>query len=110
MFNNMKAITLAILLGSLLMGVAAQPITNTGPLLSLDLDGSGTVDLQYMAAARRTSDDPEDWSVALAVEPWGDVPVSTCHEHKNPVFFGREHRQQPKCSDELLSGSTSTSD
>jgi hypothetical protein len=61
----------ALLLWTLVFGVAAQPLTNTGPLVTLDFDGNGTMDSRYFASATKTGDRPENWIVGFSLEPFG---------------------------------------
>ena len=68
----MKSLSIiALLLWTLVLGVTAQPITNSGPLVTLDFDGNGTIDGQYFASATITGNMPENWIVALGLEPFG---------------------------------------
>jgi len=62
---------IALLLWTLVLGVAAQPITNSGPLVTLDFDGNGILDTRYVAGADKIGDRPEDWIVGLGLEPFG---------------------------------------
>jgi len=55
-----------------LVSVSAQPITNIGPIVSLDFDHNGTTDLQYSSAASKIFDLPEDWLISFGIEPWGN--------------------------------------
>jgi len=64
-------IIVTLLLAGFLIEVSAQPITNTGPLVSLDFDESGMMDARYFASASKIGSKPEDWIVSLFVEPFG---------------------------------------
>ncbi|HAB17100.1 MAG TPA: hypothetical protein PLX89_15960 [Verrucomicrobiota bacterium] len=62
--------TFSILLSLFCVDAYAQPITNIGPLVSLDFDDSGTTDVRYSSTADKIGDLPEDWIVGFGIEPW----------------------------------------
>ena len=52
------------------IGGIAQPITNSGVIVSLDLDGNGSPEVQFSVSASRLREQPETWSVGLGVNPF----------------------------------------
>ncbi len=74
--------------GLLLASGSAQPITNSGPIISLDFDDSGTTDLQYNAGARMIGDFPEDWFVGYSIQPWGNSRLVRANNVRTPFLDG----------------------
>ncbi len=77
----------ALIFLGLLSGLA-QPVTNSGPLVSLDFDDNGTPDLVYAVNANMTGDLPENWMVGFGIEPWGASRFVRAANTRLPFLFG----------------------
>lgn len=84
----MKVLTCSVFLLIYSVNVVAQPITNIGPLVSLDFDGNATTDILYSANAEKTRDNPEDWMIGFNVQPWGANRILLANNTRIPFRRG----------------------
>ena len=79
---------IALLLWTLVLGVTAQPMTNSGPLVRLDFDGNGSLDAWYIASPTKIGDRPEDWIIGYSLEPFGSSRLLRASSTRTSFLLG----------------------